>query len=222
MGNEPMTLIARLDDGLTLYAVERQDRGLYVLCQLGSWVNIQQLRAVAVVSRQEIKALERSFGSGGIATAPSVPAASSVLSKRKRLAIDAVVSMVKRPCTGILTEIPTPVEPLPLLQSDLKTQLPDSQLPTDEISTQLTATEIFETVRNHYFEALYLSKVILISLIKNPKLTNLGFISLFCQRSIIKSSRSFSPRLRFNPRHERIYYLPRKYCSFYESYREKV
>jgi len=159
MGNEPMVLIARLDDGLTLYAVERQDRGLYVLCQLGSWVNIQQLRAVAVVSRQEVKAMEKGFGSGGTSIVPLVPAASSALSKRKRLAIDAVVSMVKRPCNALSTESSILMEHMPLSQSQPKPQLPDPEPPLDGISTQLTATEIFETVRNHYFETLYLSKV---------------------------------------------------------------
>jgi len=182
MGNEPMVLIARLDDGLTLYAVERQDRGLYVLCQLGSWVNIEQLRAVAVVSRQEVKAVEKSFGSGGIATCSLVPAASSALSKRKRLAIDAVVSMVKRPCTGLSTETPTSVESIPTPRSQLKTRLPDPEPPVDEIPTQLTATEIFETVRNHYFEALYLSKVSfnLLNDDPNPKLTGKGFFGILC------------------------------------------
>jgi len=159
MGGEPMVLVARLDDGLTLYAVERQDRGLYVLCQLGSWVNMEQLRAVAVVSRQEVKALEKTFGSGGTATAPLATTASSILSKRKRLAIDAVVSMVKRPCVGLATETPTSAEPITPSQSQPATQLPAPEPPVDDIPTQLTATEIFETVRNHYFEALYLSKV---------------------------------------------------------------
>lgn len=159
MGNEPMVLIARLDDGLTLYAVERQDRGLYVVCQLGSWVNIPQLRAVAVVSRQEVKAVEKKFASGGPGAAPLVPAPSSIHSKRKRLAIDAVVSMVKRPCAGLSSRTPTSAEPIASPQLPPILQISNPEPPMDEIPAQLAATEIFETVRTQYFEALYLSKV---------------------------------------------------------------
>ncbi|KAG9240132.1 DNA replication regulator SLD3-domain-containing protein [Calycina marina] len=172
MGNEPMVLIARLDDGMTLYAVEKQDRGLYVLCQLGSWVNIQQLRTVSVVSRQEVKKLERDFASGGVALPPTLSAATHAHNKKKRLAIDAVKAMVKRPCPGLSRKSQTPIpiaEPMAIMEdSQLALQTPNSESIAEELNTQLTATEIFETVRNHYFVALYLCKTSLAYFAKGP------------------------------------------------------
>ena len=140
--------------------MERQDRQLYVLCKLGSWVNIQQLRAVAVVSRQEVKAAERSFGSGINPVVPQAVAKSSVHSSKKRLAIETLVSMVKRPTTGLLSDSQlsaTPVSATPVSASQPQSAEPD--LPIDGGSAPRTSAEIFDNVRNQYFEALYLSKV---------------------------------------------------------------
>ena len=152
MGNQPMVLIARLDDGRTLYAVERDDRGLYVLCQLGSWVNLQQLRAVAIVSKVELlpKTAERAIQDN--APSPLITPEVNKYSKKKRLAIEAIQSMVKRPSTGILADAepaPTGLQPLPPSQEH------SSKEAITEVSAQLTATEIFDNVRTQYLEALY-------------------------------------------------------------------
>jgi len=164
-----MLLIARLDDGRTLYAVEREDRGLYVLCKLGSWVNLQQLTSAAVVSKQELpKTTDRGFGVGDKSqNIPAVPVAtqeSSKYSKKKRLAIEAVQSMVKRPSSLLLKESQpvTPVDP-EVVAEPLHTQASQEEQATqsqnvDEVVNQPTAAEIFENVRTQYFEALYLSK----------------------------------------------------------------
>jgi DNA replication regulator SLD3 len=162
MGSQPVVLIAGLDDGRTLYAVEREERGLYVLLQLGSWVNLQQLRAAAVVSKPDLsKASEKQLEPGVIPPAiPLITPEVSIYSKKKRLAIEAIQSMVKRPSSGPLTEAQpatTHVEPA---QDSQSTEQLDKGLPLDEsdITAQPTASEIFENVRNQYFEALYLSK----------------------------------------------------------------
>jgi hypothetical protein len=159
MGSQPMVLIARLDDARTLYAVEREDRGLYVLCQLGSWINLQQLRATAVASKQDIsKAMTRNLGPSTDTAIPLITPETSKYSKKKRLAIEAIQSMVKRPSTGLLTESqPATSEQESALESQQKPTAPISQ--TEDLVTQPTSNEIFETVRNQYFEALYLSKV---------------------------------------------------------------
>lgn len=162
MGSQPMVLVARLDDGRTFCAVERESRGLYALCQLGSWVNLQALKAEAVVSKQEMPKLSHMCPPGNAIPQLAIPLAtteSSKYSKKKRLAIEAIQSMVKRPSTSLVTEsqeshtepdsatIPLPTE---------KVIISPSQ---EEGTTQLTAAEIFENVRNQYFETLYLSKV---------------------------------------------------------------
>lgn len=163
MGSQPMVLIARLDDGRTLYAVEREDRGLYVLCQLGSWVNLQQLRAAAVVSKQDVPTASMKGGGPGAlsleaATIPLATPESSKYSKKKRLAIEAIQSMVKRPSTCLPTATPSSAG-VPDEYSELQGE-PSAKHPVPEdLATQRTAAEIFENIRTQYFEALYLSKV---------------------------------------------------------------
>jgi DNA replication regulator SLD3 len=148
MGSQPMVLIARLDDGRTLYAVEREDRGLYVLCKLGSWVNLRQLREAAVVSKQELpRALERksSVQQESAPVALTTPE-SSKYSKKKRLAIEAIQSLVKRPSTGLLTESqPVTTEPEPICNSQPVKGIVEHPLVDDPAPP--TAAEIFENVR---------------------------------------------------------------------------
>jgi DNA replication regulator SLD3 len=162
MGSQPMVLIARLDDARTLCAVERESRGLYALCQLGSWVNLHGLKVEAVVSKPEMHKLSEK-GPSGIAVlqsaTPLVTPEPSKYGKKKRLAIEAIQSMVKRPSTSLATESQeSPIEP----ESHTTLQVTEGVTgppPQEELATQLTAAEIFENIRNHYFEALYLSKV---------------------------------------------------------------
>lgn len=188
MGSQPMVLIARLDDGRTLYAVEREDRGLYVLCQLGSWINLQQLRATAVASKQDIsKAMTRNLGPSTNAAIPLITPESSKYSKKKRLAIEAIQSMVKRPATGLLNESqPATSEQESAPESQQEPTVPVPQ--TEDFVTQPTSNEIFETVRTQYFEALYLSKVSITMCFIDSRLTTPGFLSILCQRAIVTSS----------------------------------
>ncbi|TVY87236.1 hypothetical protein LAWI1_G007601 [Lachnellula willkommii] len=170
MGSQPMVLIARLDDGRTLYAVEREGRGLYVLCRLGSWVDIHQLKEAAVVSNQELpKGLERRDSLQQNTPAPFVTQESSKYSKKKRLAIEAIQSMVKRPSTGLLTEsqlVTAEAEAEPILDSQ-PVESTVEQPPVDDPVTR-SAGEIFDSVRTQYLEALYISKASLAYFAKGP------------------------------------------------------
>lgn len=204
MGSQPSILIARLDDTRTLYAVERESRGLYVLCQLGSWVNLHELRAVAVVSRQELP--ERA----GLPVPTSLPLPipeSNKYSKKKRLAIEAIQSMVKRPSSGLLVDPQSDSQPSAL---DLGPTFTDSPLPiqetpnqesasqeirtfppVDDVIAQPTAADIFENVRTQYLEALYLSKAsYVLSFHIYIILTCLGNLGILRKRSPISSSSS--------------------------------
>ncbi|KAH8662996.1 DNA replication regulator SLD3-domain-containing protein [Tricladium varicosporioides] len=174
MGSQPMVLIARLDDGLTLYAIEREDRGLHVFCRLGSWVNLKQLKAAAVVARQETSSnLGKGFGLNSfedpVAASSSTTSETGTFSKTKRLAIEAIQSMVKRPTTATPTESQPPnLVPEPLAETQAST-LPLEPPPlTEEASSPPTAAEIFENVRTQYFEALYISKASLAYFAKGP------------------------------------------------------
>jgi DNA replication regulator SLD3 len=163
-----MVLIARLDDRRTSYVVEREDRGLYVVCKLGSWVNLRQLRALAAATSPDGSAfpdkstqLEHSALADN--TAPDVSAPTK-FSKRKRLAIEAIQSMVKRPTTGLLSE--THTEELPLWKEPLENVGTAGQVevamsaaaPEPETITPPTTDDMLENIRNQYFDALYLSK----------------------------------------------------------------
>ncbi|PQE06339.1 hypothetical protein CJF32_00002060 [Rutstroemia sp. NJR-2017a WRK4] len=171
MGSQPTILIARLDDNRTLYAVEREDRGLYVVLQLGSWVNLQQLRSVAVVAQTEpanVPGNGQSLG-GAIPEVPLITAEASKYNKKKKLAIEAIQSMVRRPSTPLLQESISqsiaPQQELPDPQDDTPNF---ADIPTTEVATQVTASEIFDNVRTQYFESLYLSKTSLAYFAKGP------------------------------------------------------
>lgn len=165
MGSQPVVLIARLDDGKSLYAVEREQRGLYVLLHLGSWVDMQQLKAAAVVSRHESpRASDRP--SAMLHDAPILPAEVSKCSKEKSLAIAEIRSMInKRPTISIASDAIRPetqaAEASHELAKDSHPHEKSDANSTPIDVTQPTANEIFDNVRTQYFEALYLSKVCL-------------------------------------------------------------
>lgn len=173
MGTQPMVLIARLDDGRSLYAVEREDRGLYAICKLGSWVNLQQLKMVAAAAVSTLpESVSRRFDLSSVpqsGTTIQTGTTSTKFSKKKRLAIEAIQSMVKRPTTDLLpntelTQSSTSIREV-MFQTpevvDEEPLVPSSQQPLieNEPSAVPTATEIFDNVRSQYFDALYLSKV---------------------------------------------------------------
>ena len=190
MGSQPMVLVARLDDARTLYAVEREDRGLYVLCQLGSWVDLRQLKSAAVASKIESLSKTAVRPPQESPSTPRITPEGSKYSNKKRLAIEAIQSMLKRPSTCNLADSePTPPESQPIPSPQLQEQASDD--PVNEVSVQITATEIFENVRNQYFEALY-SKAWLALPPFHHILTGLGFTGIFCQRAVIKGSCSIS------------------------------
>lgn len=172
-----MILIARLDDGKSIYAVEREDRGLYVLCKLGSWVNLETLKGNAAASRSDhfLKtAIGSSFtqGSSESGLGSTITPEASKYSKKQRLAIEAIQTLVKRPPPQLPTvEAPdsqfTPVACTPTVANACVIQNPvagldeqrkDEPIPTSEI-VEPTPAELFDTIRAQYLEALYMSKV---------------------------------------------------------------
>lgn len=155
MGNQPMVLIARLDDARTLYVVERESCGLYVLCQIGSWVNIKELRNAAVASKQEFP--RTSEGPNNFFHAESLPAVIPEVkfNKPKRLAIEAIQSKVKRPTTTLLAES----QSMPLEQATTIVTTAAEELAKEPVAEDIlppNASEIFETLRTEYFKILYL------------------------------------------------------------------
>lgn len=164
MGSQPMILIARLDDDRTMYAVEREDRGLYVVCKLGSWINLRQLKAAAVVFRHDT-ATTATANILSTTMAPTTTPGARAHDKMKRVEIEALQHKVKRPAT----EPPPNVQPteakvdaaLPAVSNVVETSGPS-------LAVQLTSAEIFDNIRNQYFETLYLSKTSLAYFAKGP------------------------------------------------------
>lgn len=177
MGNQPMVLIARLDDGRTLYAIERESKGLHALCRIGSWVDLNRLKAQSLGSNspafKSVEPVSSTRVTERDATPILTPTTASY-SKEKSRAIQAIQSMVKRrsPVSASESQSAPPEKPQVENKEDCK-PAPDELMPQEldaAISAQPTADEIFDNVRSQYFEALYLSKV---------RLSCLSCISLF-------------------------------------------
>ncbi|KFY00989.1 hypothetical protein V490_01125 [Pseudogymnoascus sp. VKM F-3557] len=181
MGSTPVVLIAQLDDNKSLYAVEYESKGLYVLFKLGSWVDLSKLCSVAVVSRPYTKSHRHDNpqdvpGRGAAANNAFSPVESDKYTKKKRLAIESIQSMVKRPSTSqslnieqtpsaepLSTELPP--KPIQTAQLDPVASVQPLQQTTVE---QPRAEEILDGVRSQYLDTLYLSKVSTAYFAKGP------------------------------------------------------
>jgi hypothetical protein len=167
LGSTPIVLIARSEDGKSFFAVERESRDLYAICKLGSWIKISQLCAAAVVSRHHLLkgragSVEEASSAKCAAEESIVTPESSKYNKKKRLAIEAIQSMVKRPSRDMaaaaqhipVTEAVYDVDSKPAPQGQ-----PDVAEAQDHALAQPSASDILQNIRSQYFEALYLSKV---------------------------------------------------------------
>ena len=167
MGTTPAVLVAWCDEGKSIFVVERVEQNLYVLCKLESWVNLSRLCTGAIISRHEtFKAAASRFEAGSVLhenkVESQVTPESSKYSKKKRLAIESIQSMVKRPSRDGLSTLQdqavphsqsgTVMEPQPSKETE-------TEVIQEDISVRPMATEIFDNIRSQYFEALYLSKV---------------------------------------------------------------
>ncbi|UKZ77452.1 hypothetical protein TrVFT333_005173 [Trichoderma virens FT-333] len=182
LGPAPIVLIARNELRGTTYALERQSNGLYVLCKLASWADLESLaqKATAVryerlsplkterVERPDIEAL----------TTPQL----HVEQKKKRAAIEAIQSQMRKrvrsqsvSTVGNLTKEEESLEPESLLSQlpspDMSLEqvpLPGSEDQTNPAPIIQGADDIFDSIRTHYFDALYKSMGSLAYFAKGP------------------------------------------------------
>lgn len=179
-------LLARSETTRVAYAVEREDVGLYVVCKLGSWVDLNKLGEGATVVCSERMFAPRpaapiSSASSGALVTPFLHKEA----KKRRLVIDEIQSMVRRrsvaskepPSRPSTPGTAAPTSEGPVLGSNGAAapsesgirpgeiqpaeEEPESQaLPSpDETPVQPTAEDIFQNIRAQYFEALYHSMV---------------------------------------------------------------
>lgn len=216
----PSVLIARSDATRNIYAIERHQTGLYVVCKLGAWVAIESLSHLAEASYEQ-RCRPAQAAHANVAEAPSITPQLHHESKKKRLAIEQIQSMVrKRPRTVSTTLCESQDQSQPQIQpvtSAVAHSLEDpfqAQPPGGGVSEaplkssqaaaadsnadmQNSAEDIFQNIRSQYLEALYHSKVWVFELFYYSYVTYcvVGFISVFCKGPTISSTRSLPPGL---------------------------
>lgn len=202
----------------SLFAIEREDTGLYVLCKLGSWVDINKLGQHATAVCQQRMPATATGTSTGKSEEPAIITPQVYKERgKKRLAIAELQSIVRRrPASQVVVDTAVAAAsqgddmPSPCLETaenskpasetsaetkeagnDLPARPPSQALPQDKASSLKpaalptppasdatkrssteptlpvdleptgppTAEDIFQNVRNQYFEALYHSLV---------------------------------------------------------------
>ncbi|OTA04072.1 hypothetical protein A9Z42_0046100 [Trichoderma parareesei] len=173
LGPAPIVLIARNELRGTVYALERQSNGLYVLCKLAPWADLESLAQKATAVRHErlspVKPERIEHPDGEALITPQL----HVEQKKKRAAIEAIQSQMRKRArsqsvstVGIMTKEEESQEPGSLLSqlpspnmSSEQAPLPGSEDRINPVSMASSAEEIFEGIRNHYFDALYKSMI---------------------------------------------------------------
>ncbi|KAK0656353.1 DNA replication regulator SLD3-domain-containing protein [Cercophora newfieldiana] len=189
-------LLARSETSHAVYAIEREEGGLYVICKLGPWVDIEALsRKATVVCSERIRTSKPPRIDTGVR--PLITPAMHKDNKKRRLCIEEIQSMVRRrPTTsaGSQSRPSTPVIPatpasetfhsqsdrmtVPAIEPDVGPESAptvtapenETQVPAaaDEVVALPTAEDIFQNIRTQYLEALYHSMGSLAYFAKGP------------------------------------------------------
>ncbi|KAI2611991.1 DNA replication regulator SLD3-domain-containing protein [Hypoxylon sp. NC1633] len=194
VGSRPVVLIARLETDKTVYVLERQKNGLYTLCHFGSWVDLQELERCAIASCHHLIEKRQDSSIDSNIPRPLITPQLHHETKKRRLAIEAIQSLVKKPgrsrSVSTLSQLVSPIGPptpgpdnsdfQPSNAHISATPLP-SEVPKSQAENQVTkapeaeesliaptAESIFENIRNQYLESLYHSMGSLAYFAKGP------------------------------------------------------
>lgn len=197
LGSAPSVLIARREPTGTVYALERQGNGLYVMCQLGPWVDLSSLSTKATaLSHQRLRPAnpERKWqDTAGALTTPGIHKEQ----KKKRAAIEAIQSLVRKRVRSVsVPAVEVAASRDGVADSDAtRGQLRPSATKLEQqtgpelaaitpsagavhnddaaaaFSLQDTADTIFNNIRTQYFDALYRSLVGIARMTCGPSLT---------------------------------------------------
>lgn len=188
----PSILIARSDATRHVYAIERHQTGLYVVCKLGAWANIEKLSKVAIACyAPRCLPILADGESNTLASATSIQLPK--VSRRKRLAIEEIQSMVRKRSRTMSIAQPDTQTTHSQLVTDIAAVVPSLEATNSGVhiapggalppaipvgsqtnlaealnDTQVSAEDIFQNVRSQYFEALYQSKGSLAYFAKGP------------------------------------------------------
>ncbi|ROV91251.1 hypothetical protein VPNG_09703 [Cytospora leucostoma] len=188
----PSVLLARSEISRNVYAIERHQNGLYVVCKLGAWVNIEKLSHQADASYEQRCRPTRTT-QVQTAEAPSTTPQLHKENKRKRLAIEELQSLVRKRPRTMSVPISDPLQSQNHLQAPPPTandevsqstvaqhsqqegggskfvpQSSQSGNPDPTTDVQASAEDIFQNIRSQYSEALYHSKGSLAYFAKGP------------------------------------------------------
>lgn len=188
MGLVPVVLLARSESSGVVYALERQENGLYVICRLGNWVDLIVLaKHATVISRERLNPPAARPSSRDQVTTNAITTPQIYKDQKiKRAAIEAIQSLVKKRarsqsvCTldeSAKQEASDPTAPTeshvltPQLKEEETTNtdtqphhdepvsVPVANSKSLEESSQQTADAILDNIKTHYFDALYKSMV---------------------------------------------------------------
>ncbi|KAI3396679.1 hypothetical protein diail_11787 [Diaporthe ilicicola] len=188
----PSVLIARSDASRNVYAIERHQTGLYVVCKLGAWVAIEKLSHLAEACYEQ-RCRPAQAVHANVAEPPSTTPQLHHESKKKRLAIEQIQSMVRKrprpasitPCesqqdqsqpqfqTATLDNQHSPEDPFQaphpgVAVSEVPPQGSQAAGADSNPDMQTSADDIFQNIRSQYLEALYHSKGSLAYFAKGP------------------------------------------------------
>ncbi|KAK3694559.1 DNA replication regulator SLD3-domain-containing protein [Podospora appendiculata] len=186
-------LLARSETSRMIYAIELEGNGLYVLCKLGGWVDVEILaRSATVVCNQRIKPSKPTTKPANPGFPPLITPQMHKDSKKKRLAIEEIQFMVRKrsaTVTGTGKEPQSrPLTPTEVgLPGDQTDELPGEPaveksatpqiVPGSEDSLQMPGADplappdaeaIFQSIRAQYLETLYHSMGSLAYFAKGP------------------------------------------------------
>jgi DNA replication regulator SLD3 len=203
LGPAPVVLIARNELRGTTYALERQSNGLYVICKLGSWADLESLAQKATAVRYEqlnpVKSERTEHHGVDALTTPHL----HVEQKKKRAAIEAIQSQMRKRVRSqsvstvghatkeeqppepetVVAQQPSPdmsLEQVPLPTSEDKNQaaaFSQGAVVGGELEPQQSADDIFEGIRTQYFDALYKSMVRYVDTVLNSHTLSLAHVA---------------------------------------------
>lgn len=175
MGSVPVVLLAKSESNRVTYALERQDSGLYVVCRLGSWIDLESLAQHATaVCQDRLTHIAGPVSRGRAAPSALTTPQLHTEQKTKKAAIEAIQSLVRKRARSQSVTTFADAEPkeepsevaIPTL-SRLPSPAPKndglSASPGQDIkhtTPSQTADTIFDSIRTQYFDTLYKSMVL--------------------------------------------------------------
>ncbi|TQS36540.1 hypothetical protein Golomagni_03007 [Golovinomyces magnicellulatus] len=160
-GCQPLVLVARDEESKALIALEKESRGFYAVCQIGSWVSSQRLKDTAVAFKRNFCTPITSVDLSPLKCHPKKIEVKITGQDKKQSAIEAIQSMVRKPSLSLENQqLPLNKDPVsPLIVAPKLDPVPIFSTPTPEI---------FANIRAQYFETLYLSRIPLAYFLKGP------------------------------------------------------